>query len=79
MAHNFSRNDVVEYKTGKTYLVGLQTTTDSETIGVSGWKNGKVFGAHRFINAADCKLIGRRVPINDGAAWGYEPLTEAGK
>jgi hypothetical protein len=76
MSHTFNRDDVVEYKTGKTYLVGFQTSSaDAETIGVCGWKNGKAFGAHRYLPAADCKLVGRRVPINDGAAWGFIPAS----
>lgn len=72
MAHTFNRDDVVEYKTGKTYLVGFQRSTES--LEVSGWKNGKCYGPSRYLNPEDCKLVGRRVPINDGAAWGFEPL-----
>jgi len=74
----FSSLDVVQYSTGKTYMVCTGTTGTTETtVWAMGWKNGKPFGAIRALKSEGCTLVGKALrPQERGDAWGY---TEAAK
>lgn len=71
---NFTEYDIVRYDTGTTYMV--LTVDGPETLCVKGWKNGKPFGAIRFIDPARCELIGRTARRKTSAdKWGFEPIS----
>jgi len=71
----FSSLDVVQYSTGKTYMVGTGTT--ETTVWAMGWKNGKPFGAIRALKPEGCTLVGKALrPQERGDAWGYTELAK---
>lgn len=73
-AAQFSNYDVVRYDTGTEYLITGAKYQDA--LQAAGWKNGKPFGATRFINGARCTLIGKATrPQTSADAWRFEPTS----
>lgn len=69
----FQPLDIIQYSTGKTYMVSEQT--HPESVLVMGWKNGKPFGALRYLTPARCTLVGKATrPQERGDAWGYTTI-----
>lgn len=67
----FTNLDVVRFDTGTEYLI--TGATHQEALQVCGWKNGKPYGATRFINGARCTLIGHATrPVTSADTWKFE-------
>lgn len=67
----FKSLDVVKLDTGTTYMVSSQKGND---VCVKGWKNGKPFGAIRYIDATRCQLIGKAIrPQTNADNWKFVP------
>ncbi len=72
--NTFTKYDVVKYDTGTTYIV--YRVEGPQTLRVVSFKNGKAFGAIRFIDPARCALIGRATRDYESGAYSFNAVGE---